>query len=336
MENRNALAAVCCDLSGPTSVQLRFVPVVPAAQGEVRIAVKSAALNFPDLLMTYGKYQFKPDLPFTVGMEGAGIIEEVGDAAACRFSLGDNVIFKGKTGACCSSITVAEEAVEMLPAGLSFEEGAAFAVTFMTAYICLAKRGQLKPGEILLVHGAGGGVGQAAVSVGKALGATVIATASTTEKLDIARQSGADYLVNYHDVSFSEAVMDLTGGRGANVILDPVGGDVLERSVDCLSWAGRLLCVGFASGDFGRISLSELQQKGAVIIGIRAGEYSRRHPEEGRAAYQELSALVSSHSLRPWIGTQWPLSRISEALKAMENRSIVGKQVIKISGDQTS
>lgn len=333
MKKQNALSAVCVSLDGPMSLQLEEVRCHPPGPNEVAIDVKAASLNFPDLLMTYGKYQFKPELPFVLGMEGAGIVRQAGPDVT-RLKVGDRVMFKGKTGACGGYITVAEDAVDPLPDYLSFEEGAAFSVTFMTAYISLAKRGRLQAGETLLVHGSGGGVGQAAVAVGKALGATVIATGSSSDKLNIARQSGADHILNYKEASFSEQVMDLTSGAGADVILDPVGGDILDQSVACLAWGGRLLTVGFASGGFGNISLPLLQERGAALIGVRAGEYSRRDPVAGQLALKELTELAAIHQLRPWIGQEWSLEQISEALVAMERREVLGKQIININGGQ--
>ncbi|MBL4740999.1 MAG: NADPH:quinone oxidoreductase family protein [Sneathiella sp.] len=334
MTKTTTLSAVCSDLGGPSSVEMRHIDLPPLEAIDIQIEVKAAALNFPDLLMTYGKYQFRPQLPFVIGMEGAGEIVAVGSNAK-RFQIGDRVMFKGKTGACSDYINVDQKQVEPLPSTLSFVEGAAFGVTFHTAYVSLVKRGQLKAGETLLVHGAGGGVGQAAVAVGKALGAKVFATASSSEKLSVAKESGADYLINYADVNFSKEIMRKTNGNGVDVILDPVGGKVLDSSVFCLAWNGRLLTVGFASGDFGNISLLELQKKGGSLVGVRAGEYGRRNPEAGRIAYDELTALTIQKNLRPWIGRVWEQVDVAQALRAMEDRGVFGKQVISLNGGQS-
>lgn len=325
-------AGICSSLEGPSKLKIEKIEVPFPKNIEVRIAVRAAALNFPDLLMTYGKYQFKPPAPFIIGMEGAGVIQDVG-CDVTRFKVGDKVIFKGKTGACSEYTNVHEEAVENLPATLSYDDGAAFAVTFYTAYIALAVKGELKSGETLLVQGAGGGVGQASVSVGKALGANVIATASNPEKLEVAKQSGADFTINYREKSFADKVKQLTDGKGADVIIDPVGGWVLDESTRCLSWGGRLLCVGFASGDFGNISLSRLQERGGTLIGVRAGEFSRRNPVKGKQAYSELSQLITENKLKPWIGRRWPLDKLAAAIEAMERREITGKQIITINDD---
>jgi len=333
MIKTTTLSAVCSDLGGPSSVQMRHIDLPSLRTTDIQIKVKAAALNFPDLLMTYGKYQYRPTLPFIIGMEGAGEVIAVGSDVG-RFQVGNRVMFKGKTGACSDYINVEQSQAEIMPESLSFEEGAAFGVTFHTAYVSLVKRGHLKEGETLLVHGAGGGVGQAAVTVGKALGAKVFATASNTEKLSVAKESGADYLINYADGNFSENIMRETNGQGVDVILDPVGGHVLDSSVPCLAWNGRLLTVGFASGDFGNVSLIQLQQRGGSLIGVRAGEFGRRNPEAGRAAYNELKNLTIEKKLRPFIGRAWQATEVADALRAMETRNVVGKQVILSNGDQ--
>ncbi len=329
MKRRSSLSAVCRHLGGPEAVMLEATDPREPGDQDVVIDVKAASLNFPDLLMTYGKYQFRPPLPFVIGMEGAGVIARMG--RKCRhFRLGDKVMFKGKTGACSETITVHEGSVEPLPENLSFEEGAAFSVTFQTAYVALSRRANLQPGETVLISGAGGGVGQASVAVAKGLGATVIAMASHAEKLDIAHRSGADHLIHYNDYRFAEKVLDLTGGKGANVILDPVGGPVLEEGVKSLAWSGRLLTVGFASDSFGKVPLNLLQEKGASLVGVRAGEYGRRNPEDGEKAFQELVELTEACDLKPWIGDVASLAEVSDRLKAMQERRVLGKQIIRI------
>ena len=250
MTERFATHALCRVLDGPGAVKLEQIPLPLLEPGQLRIRLKAAALNFPDLLMTYGKYQFKPELPFILGMEGVGIVEESRDPEA-PFKAGDAVLYKSKTGAFASHAIASAHQLEPMPTNLTFEQAAAFSVTFLTAYVSLAERGTLKAEETLLVLGAGGGVGQATVTLGKALGATVIAAASSQEKLDIAKASGADYLINYSEENFPKRVQEITKGHGADVILDPVGGKFFEQSLDCIAWAGRLLVAGFASGEFG-------------------------------------------------------------------------------------
>ncbi|WP_025898482.1 NADPH:quinone oxidoreductase family protein [Sneathiella glossodoripedis] len=322
-------ALVCSHLNGPAQIELKTLQGRELAAGEVRISVKAAALNFPDLLMTYGKYQFRPELPFILGMEGAGVILQTGEGVT-GFQVGEAVTFRGKTGAIAEEIVVGIENVSSMVPTLSYEEAAAFGVTFQTAYVALVPRANLKAGQVVLIHGAGGGVGQASVAVAKALGGTVIATASTDEKLSIAKTSGADHVINYRKQNFVEEVHKYTNGRGVDVVLDPVGGDALRQSVFCLAWQGRILSVGFASGSFGEVDLRELQRRGGELVGVRAGEYGRRNPAAGRQVHSELFDLAIRKSLKPYIGKTWELQNCRDALIAMERREVVGKQVIRI------
>ncbi|MAL80469.1 MAG: NADPH:quinone oxidoreductase [Sneathiella sp.] len=324
---------ICRSLEGPGAVTLEQVPLAPLAPGQVRVRLKAAALNFPDLLMTYGKYQFRPELPFIPGMEAAGIVEET-NALDAPFQVGDAVLYKSKTGAFAEHATASPAQLTPMPAHLSFEEAAAFSVTFLTAYVSLIERGGLQRGETLLVLGAGGGVGQATVAVGKALGARVIAGASSAEKLAIAAESGADELVNYAEEDFAARVMELTEGQGADVISDPVGGALFERSLDCIAWGGRLLVVGFAGGEFGILRPDRAQGRGCAVIGVRAGEFGRRDPVAGKRVAVGLQRFAEAAKLRPVIGKSWPLSDITNALRAMEGRDVTGKQVVVIGGGE--
>jgi len=326
MPKRN-MAAIVSNLGGPDAVMLRQRGECALESHEYRVRMKAAALNFPDLLMTYGKYQFKPDLPFVLGMEGAGIIEEISQSEN-KFSVGDAVMVKGKTGAFASTFTASEKQITAMPKSLTYEEGAAFAVTFSTAHVSLVEKAKLKAGETLLVLGAGGGVGQAAVSVGKALGATVIAAASSSEKLSLAQKSGAEHLINYTTENYAARVMEITKGAGANVILDPVGGNFFEDSLDCIAWEGRILVVGFASGEFGLLKSSRVSETGSTVMGVRAGEFGRRDPEAGLRSASNLLALTDAKNLKPAIGRRWPLNQVRDALKAMEQREVTGKQII--------
>ncbi|WP_340150326.1 NADPH:quinone oxidoreductase family protein [uncultured Sneathiella sp.] len=329
MTERFATHALCRVLDGPGAVKLEQIPLPLLEPGQLRIRLKAAALNFPDLLMTYGKYQFKPELPFILGMEGVGIVEESRDPEA-PFKAGDAVLYKSKTGAFASHAIASAHQLEPMPTNLTFEQAAAFSVTFLTAYVSLAERGTLKAEETLLVLGAGGGVGQATVTLGKALGATVIAAASSQEKLDIAKASGADYLINYSEENFPKRVQEITKGHGADVILDPVGGKFFEQSLDCIAWAGRLLVAGFASGEFGVLKADLAVARGCSVIGVRAGEFGRRDPAAGQRAAIALRRIAEEKDLKPIIGKSWPLNQISEALASMESRGIAGKQVVLI------
>jgi NADPH2:quinone reductase len=329
MTEKFATATICHDLQGPDAVRLEQQSLAPLESGEIRLGLKAAALNFPDLLMTYGKYQFKPELPFVLGMEAVGIVEETTDPDS-GYQIGDTVLYKAKTGAFATHVTVTASQIEAVPTNLTFAEAAAYSVTFLTAYVSLVERGRLKEGETLLVLGAGGGVGQATVALGKALGATVIAAASSPEKLSIAEESGADHLINYRADSFPERVREITGGKGADVILDPVGGTYFEKSLNCIAWEGRLLVAGFAGGEFGVLKTDQAIKRGCSVIGVRAGEFGRRDPVAGQRVRVALKKITEEKNLRPVIGKCWPLVNIRDALRAMEQREVTGKQVILI------
>lgn len=320
---------ICRSLDGPAALTLEEEPLAPLQAGEIRVRLKAAALNFPDLLMTYGKYQHRPALPFTPGMEAAGVVVE-SNAPDAPFRPGDAVLYKSKTGAFATHATAVAAQLTPMPAHLSFAEAAAFSVTFLTAYVSLLERGRLAAGETLLVLGAGGGVGQATVTMGKALGARVIAGASAPEKLAIAKASGADALINYAEEDLARRVLDLTDGKGVDVVSDPVGGALFESCLDCLAWDGRLLVVGFAGGEFGRLSRARMEARGVSVIGVRAGEYGRRDSVAGARVAAGLKALAEARKLRPIIGRTWPLHDIKKALQSMEERDVTGKQVVII------
>ncbi|MEH6547030.1 MAG: NADPH:quinone oxidoreductase family protein [Sneathiella sp.] len=329
MTDTTSKMAICMNLDGPKAVFIKEMPLQPLKAGEYRIRMRAAALNFPDLLMTYGKYQFKPDLPFILGMEGAGIIEELQDPDS-DLSIGDAVLVKGKTGAFAEYMTATRAQLTAMPNTLSFEEAAAYSVTYLTAHVSLVDKARIKPGETVLILGAGGGVGQASVDVAKAKGATVIAAASSEAKLALAKQSGADYLINYQTDDFASEVQKITNNVGANIILDPVGGEYFEKSLDCIAWAGRILIVGFAGGEFGVLKTNLPSEKGCSVIGVRAGEFGRRDPAAGRRSFEQLIKLTEENDLKPLIGKRWPLDQIKEALEAMERRDVIGKQVVTI------
>ncbi|USG60354.1 NADPH:quinone oxidoreductase family protein [Sneathiella marina] len=329
MTDKTSKMAICMSLDGPGAVVTKERPLEPLKAGEYRIRMRAAALNFPDLLMTYGKYQFKPEVPFVLGMEGAGVIEESRDTDS-DFSLGDPVLVKGKTGAFAEYMTVTRAQLAAMPNTLTFEEAAAYAVTYSTAHVSLVDKAKLRPGETVLILGAGGGVGQASVEVAKAKGAIVIAAASSEAKLALAKRSGADFLINYQEVDFAAEVQRITENAGADVILDPVGGQYFEKSFDCIAWAGRILIVGFAGGEFGVLKTNLPSEKGCSVIGVRAGEFGRRDPVAGRESFDKLIKLTEENDLKPLIGKRWELHQIKEALATMEQRDVVGKQVVTI------
>jgi NADPH:quinone reductase len=320
-------ALVCDALSGPDNLSIKDLPSVPLNADQVRVGIKAAALNFPDILMTYGKYQFKPALPFVPGMEAAGEVIETGSEIT-DWKVGDRVLAKSKTGMFAEEAVMSGSELLAMPKALSFEQGAAFLVAYVTAYISLLHRGQIKAGETVLVHGAGGGVGAAAVDVAKWFGAKVIAVASTDEKLQLAKTCGADYLINHREENFVERVKEITKGAGADIIYDPVGGSVFERSMKCINWGGRLLIVGFASGDFGVLKTNLALLKGCSIIGVRAGEFSRQNPVLGRQAITIILEAAASGDFNPVVTRSWKLQEAVTALKNMEEGYCVGKNCI--------
>ena len=279
-------AVVCRELGPPESLRLETFDAAPLAPGQVRVAIRAAGINFPDILMAAGEYQLKPPLPFTPGVEAAGDVVEVN--AAEGVAVGDRVIVKMRHGAYSDEAVATPSQLVKLPSTFDYAEGATFLAGHGTAYHALIDRGRLQPGEVLLVHGAGGGVGLAAVEIGKMLGATVIATASSDEKLAIAKARGADHLIRYDREPFRDAVKRITDGQGADVVFDPVGGEVFENSMRCINWGARLLVIGFTGG-IGLAKTNLLMIKGASVLGVRAGEAVRRNPALGEVRIKALT-----------------------------------------------
>jgi len=319
-------ALVCRALEpdyGGVALEDRDVPA-PAA-GEVRVRIKAASLNFPDLLMTEGKYQLKPDLPFVLGMEFAGIVDAVGEGVTA-LAPGDAVAGGNRVGAFCEYICVPQSAVRHKPEAISFAAAASYGAAYLTAYVALVRRGNLQPGETLLVHGASGGVGLAAVDVGKLLGAKVIATSGSEAKRAILKDYGADLVLP--DSGFREEVKAFTGGRGADVIYDPVGGDVFDESVRCIAFDGRLLIIGFTSGRIPSVNVNMPLIKGFSVVGVRAGEYGRQFPDRGKENLAAIWKLAEEGKVRPRIHAEVPLADWRRAFEMMRDRSIVGKVAI--------
>lgn len=312
------------DFSG---LSVQDVPVPVVGEGEVLVRVKAASVNFPDLLMSQGRYQMKPELPFTQGMECAGIVETVGEGVSA-FSPGDRVVGGNKTGAFAEFALLPASSLSLVPDNMGFAEAAAYPAAYLTAYVALVRRANLQPGETLLVHGASGGVGMAAVDVGKLLGATVIATSASDAKLDKVIAHGADYAINVAQ-GFRDKVKTLTGGRGADVIFDPVGGDVFDESVRCIAFDGRLLVVGFTSGRIPEVKANMPLIKGFSVVGVRAGEYGRRFPERGKENMEAIWKWAAEGKTRPRIHAELPLKNWREAYRLLTDREVVGKVVIK-------
>jgi NADPH2:quinone reductase len=315
-------AVVCRELGPPESLRLETFESVPLKPGEVRVAVRAAGINFPDILMAAGEYQLKPPLPFTPGVEAAGDVVEVNDAKGV--ALGDRVIVKMRHGAYCDEAVVAPAQLVKLPSTFDYAEGATFLAGHGTAYHALIDRGQVRPGEVLLVHGAGGGVGLAAVEMGKMLGATVIAAASSEEKLAIAKARGADHLVLYAREPFRDAVKRITDGRGADVVFDPVGGEVFENSMRCIAWGARLLIIGFTGG-IGLAKTNLLMIKGASVLGVRAGEAVRKNPALGEVRIKALLEWAEAGKIRPNISHRLPLEDYARAMRLLIDRKAIGR-----------
>jgi NADPH:quinone reductase len=315
-------AVVCRELGPPERLRLETFASVPLGQGQVRVAVHAAGINFPDILMAAGEYQLKPDLPFTPGVEAAGEVTEVNGAAA--MAVGDKVILKLRHGAYADEAVVTTAQLMRLPSTFDYAEGATFLAAHGTAYHALIDRGQIQPGEVLLVHGAGGGVGLAAVEIGKLLGATVIAAASSEEKLAVAQAKGADQLVLYGREPFRDAVKRLTGGRGADVVFDPVGGEIFENSLRCIAWGARILVVGFTGG-IGLARTNLLMIEGASVLGVRAGEAVRKNPALGEVRVKALTAWAEAGRIRPNISHRLPLEDFAPAMRLLIDRKAIGR-----------
>lgn len=316
-------AVVCRELGPPERLRLESVASRTLGTGEVRVTIRAAGLNFPDVLMVSGEYQLKPELPFTPGMEASGDIVEIGSDVS-GVAAGDRVMVKMRHGAFTDEAVVMPSQLTPLPRTFDYAEGATFLAAHGTAYHALVDRGQLKSGETLLVHGAGGGVGLAAVEVGKLLGATVIAAASSEEKLAAAQARGADHAVLYAREPFRDAVKRITDGRGVDVVFDPVGGEMFENSVRCIAFGARLLVIGFTGG-IGLARTNLILIKGASVLGVRAGEAARRDPALGEARMAALSAWAEQGKVRPNVSHRLPLQDVAQAMRLLIDRKAIGR-----------
>jgi NADPH:quinone reductase len=320
-------AVLCRTLGPPEDLVLAELPQRALAPGEVRVAIAASGINFPDTLTILGKYQHKPALPFIPGVESAGTVVEVAtDAALWR--IGDRVITRQRTGGYAEEIVRPASDLVPLPEEFDFAEGASFFVASLTAYHALVERAQLQAGETLLVHGAAGGVGLAAVELGKLVGARVIATASSAAKLAVARGRGADDLIDYASEDFVAAVRRITDDRGVDVVFDPVGGAVLTQSLRAVAWGGRVLVVGFASGTIPELAANRILLKGCSVMGVRAGEEGRQDPPRGRAALAALLAYAARGHLRPHISHRLPLSEFARGMRLLMERQAIGRVVL--------
>lgn len=318
------VAALAPDFAG---CGVREVPTPRPGPGEALVRVRAASVNFPDLLMTRGEYQLKPPLPFTPGLDLAGEVVALG-AGVTNLQIGEAVVGGARLGGFAQYAVLAAEGLKPKPARLSFGEAAAYGAAYLTAYVALVRRARLEPGEWVLVHGAAGGVGLAAVDLAKALGAKVIAASASDDKLARVRDLYAPDAVLNVTGGFRDRVKAITGGRGADVIYDPVGGDVFDESVRCIAFDGRLLVIGFTSGRIPAVSVNIPLIKGFSVMGVRAGEYGRQFPEKGRENAEAVWRMANEGVIRPHVHAELPLDRWREAFDLLSERRVVGKAVI--------
>ncbi len=320
-------AVLCKEYGPPESLVIENIASPTPGKGQVVVSVKACGVNFPDILIIQGKYQFKPPTPFSPGSEISGIVKEVGEGVDTVKS-GDRVIaFTGWGGFAEEVVTEAAKLIK-IPAALDFATAAAFTLVYGTAHHALKDRAQIQPGETLLVLGAAGGVGLAAVELGKVMGARVIAGASSDEKLAVCKQHGASDLINYSTEDLRERIKTLTNGNGVDVIIDPLGGDYTEPALRSIAWKGRLLVIGFAAGDIPRIPLNLPLLKGCSIVGVFWGSFTEREPQRNQQHLQELLTWLAEGKLKPHISATYPLERAADALNDLMNRNVMGKAVL--------
>ncbi len=320
-------AWLCETTTGPQDLVWRELPTPEPAADEVRIKIRAASINFPDLLTVVGKYQIRPELPFVPGSEFAGTVDAVGSAVT-RLKPGMPVAAIGSSGGFGTHACVKAANAIPLPPGFKLEDAAAFAFTYGTSYHALLDRGQLQAGETVLVLGAAGGVGTAAVQIAKAAGAKVIAAASTDDKCAACLSIGADAAINYSTQSLRDELKTLTGGRGPDIVYDPVGGDLAEPAFRAIAWRGRYLVVGFAAGGIPALPFNLPLLKGASVVGVFWGDHVRREPAANAKALGELARWYGEGKIKPVIDTLLPMSELATAYRRMAAREIKGKLVM--------
>lgn len=320
-------AVVCQTWGAPDALTVQDLPDPLPGPGQVVIDVQAAGVNFPDVLIVQGKYQFKPELPFVPGSEVAGVIRSTGSDVT-TFQPGDKVIAFVPTGGFGQQLLAPIQALIPMPPGMDFDIAAAITLTYGTSYHALVGRAKLENGENMLILGAAGGVGLAAVEIGKALGARIIACASTDAKLEICRQHGADALINYSQADWREQVKAATGGKGADVIYDPVGGEYAEPAFRSIAWGGRYLVVGFANGEIPKLPLNLALLKGASMVGVFWGEFTKRNPKGNMANMRQLLQWLHEDKIKPHISGRYKLEAAAEALNDMAARKVTGKVVV--------
>jgi NADPH2:quinone reductase len=320
-------AVVCKQYGPPESLVVEELPTPEIGDHQVLLEVKACGVNFPDLLIIENKYQFKPPLPFSPGGEVSGIVRKVG-AKVTTLKPGDRVLGAPGFGGFAEELAIDARNCVPIPAAMPFDVAAAFLFTYGTSHYALKDRAALKPGETLLVLGAAGGVGLAAVELGKAMGAKVIAAASSEEKLRVCREHGADEGIDYSKEDLKERIKALTGGNGADVIYDPVGGDFSEQAFRSIAWEGRFLVIGFAAGPIPKIPLNLVLLKGAQVVGVFWGSFTAREPERHQANIRELMEWYTAGKLKPRISATYPFARVADALGDLAARRVKGKVVL--------
>lgn len=320
-------AWLCENPVGPEALAWKDLPTPEPGAGEVRVAIKAASLNFPDLLIVQNKYQMKPPLPFVPGSEFAGIVDAVG-AGVVHLKPGDAVAAFAGTGGFATHACVDAQKVLPLPPGFALDDAAAFVLTYGTSHHALLDRAALQPGETVLVLGAAGGVGTAAIQIAKAVGARVIAAASSDAKCALCREIGADETINYASGNLREAIKSLTSGRGPDVVYDPVGGDLAEPVFRSIAWRGRYLVVGFAQGGIPALPLNLALLKGASVVGVFWGEFARREPKANAQALIQLAQWYAQGKVKPVIDQRLPMTALLQAYERMGSRQVRGKLVL--------
>lgn len=328
------MRAVLCRRHGPPEVlEIGTTAAPQPGPGQVRIKVAACGINFPDLLLVAGQYQEKPPLPFIPGGEVSGVIDQVGPGAGL-LRLGGPVMAAPLLGGLAEYVVVSTKDVEARPPALTPEQAAAFPGVYGTAYHALVQRAALRPGETLLVLGAAGGTGVAAVQLGRALGARVLAAAGSEEKLAFLRNQGAEATINYRTTALRDAVRGLTGGRGVDVVFDPVGGELFDQASRCMNWNGRLLVVGFTSGSISRFPVNLALLKGYAVVGVYYGRFRDEQPAEAIANARALRALVDAGRIAPPIHRVFPLEQAAAALACLQDRTVMGKVVVTVDREE--
>ncbi|MDC0501096.1 NADPH:quinone oxidoreductase family protein [Burkholderiales bacterium] len=320
-------AVLCKELGMPESLVLEEVPGLIPGPGQVLISVQACGVNFPDTLIIQGKYQFKPDLPFSPGGEISGVVKQVGSDVD-SLKIGDRVIAFSTWGGFAEELVVDQTRTVIISDKMDYERASAFVLTYGTSYHALKDRAHLREGETLLVLGASGGVGLAAIQLGKAMGATVIAAASNPEKLSACQENGADYVINYAQDDLRQSVKEITKGRGVDVIYDPVGGSFSEKALRDMSWGGRFLVIGFAAGEIPKVPLNIPLLKGCSVVGVFWGEFTKREPDLNKQNNQELMDLFDQGKISPHIHRVYPLEKAGEALNELLQKRVIGKVVL--------